>query len=126
MFLKHPSLCRIEVYLHGVRVLNKPSTSGRTSIHEDKGTRRQDSLDAFGPSVVAALHYEEDLTAYIKKITKALPKPPFQGVPLDDGSAWRGITPTIHQLTPPSQFSLHPQWNTLLEFTHTAVRLSAF
>jgi len=120
LFLKHPQLCRLEVFLHAVRPL------GEEERHSDYPRYRKQSKqsDVFvsGP-VVAALHVELNLAAYIRRIRSADPVAPFQSIALSDPVALENLVPTAHQFSAPSNVGVYPSWNNLLEFTHTVVRL---
>lgn len=123
LFLKYTDLCRLEVFLHGVR---RPRASGDDSEsppqrHHDG---KRDLHHPFGSNVIAALHVEDDFNAYLRRIQDAPPKAPFQAVSLVSADAPLRVKPTVYQISPPSQLSLHPQWHCLLEFTLTTDEIS--
>eukprot|EP01122_Echinamoeba_exundans_P012782 TRINITY_DN543_c0_g1_i2.p1 TRINITY_DN543_c0_g1~~TRINITY_DN543_c0_g1_i2.p1 ORF type:complete len:1455 (-),score=190.57 TRINITY_DN543_c0_g1_i2:28-4392(-) len=126
LFLKHTDLCRLEVFLHGVR---RPRATDEDGDAPPSGNRtgdgKQELYHPFGSNVIAVLHVEEDFTSYLRRVQEQPPKAPFQALSLVSADAPLRVKPTVYQISPPSQLSLHPQWHCLLEFTLTTDEIHA-
>jgi hypothetical protein len=126
LFLKHTDLCRLEVFLHGVRRPRATDEEGDTTPSPNRsGDGKHELYHPFGSNVIAVLHVEEDFTSYLRRVQEQPPKAPFQAISLVSADAPLRVKPTVYQISPPSQLSLHPQWHCLLEFTLTTDEIHA-
>jgi hypothetical protein len=121
IFSKFADMSRLEVFLSGVVKATKQSIGGAPMTPKES-VLAADPFDS--APVMAVLHIEQDIDAYLRKIKKETPQLPFQRIFLEDADAFEKVMPSYYKVSTPSLPFIFPQWNSLFEYICEAEILS--
>eukprot|EP00029_Vermamoeba_vermiformis_P002621 TRINITY_DN1299_c0_g1_i2.p1 TRINITY_DN1299_c0_g1~~TRINITY_DN1299_c0_g1_i2.p1 ORF type:complete len:968 (-),score=301.87 TRINITY_DN1299_c0_g1_i2:333-3236(-) len=121
IFSKFADMSRLEVFLSGVVKATKQSNNGAPMTPKES-VLAADPFDS--APVMAVLHIEQDIDAYLRKIKKETPQLPFQRIFLEDADAFEKVMPSYYKVSTPSLPFIFPQWNSLFEYICEAEILS--